>query len=237
MTAAAPATASARHSARPPRRAAKSDDDEAPKLSLPTEADRVAWQQPGFRLGLGVAYGRLRRPARRAEWPAPRCAAARWLAARCRWSLIASFQYASASGRRRASGLRFAGTLDPTWHVTPSFSLAVGFGFGGIVEGRTSASRCQPAGRARRHRATRSPNAHTPLPSCSGVGVAGLARAEYAWVLGPRSQTWWRSRSIGQYTGCVETPGASSPTPRQSDRAPPVLGAPGVRLAVGIAWR
>src|SRR6185312_7739021 len=35
------------------------DDDGVVKLSLPTEADRVAWTQPGFRLALGMAYGRV----------------------------------------------------------------------------------------------------------------------------------------------------------------------------------
>src|SRR6185312_6775211 len=29
-------------------------DDGQPKLSLPTEADRAAWQRSGFRLGLGL---------------------------------------------------------------------------------------------------------------------------------------------------------------------------------------
>ncbi|HEY6179041.1 MAG TPA: hypothetical protein VIX73_31525, partial [Kofleriaceae bacterium] len=35
------------------------DDDGEPRLSLPTQADRTAWQTSGFRLGLGLVYGRL----------------------------------------------------------------------------------------------------------------------------------------------------------------------------------
>src|SRR5258706_5896808 len=38
-----------------------SADEAEPKLSLPTEADRVAWQTTGFRLGLAVAYGEFAR--------------------------------------------------------------------------------------------------------------------------------------------------------------------------------
>src|SRR5205085_12504468 len=36
-----------------------SEEDAPPKLSLATEADRLAWQRPGFRLALGLTYGYL----------------------------------------------------------------------------------------------------------------------------------------------------------------------------------
>lgn len=216
--------------------AAKSDDDDgAPKLSLPTEEDRIAWQRSGFRLGLGLVYGRFEgmRGA-----PSGRLLGAQihaGLRLDADWSLLTSFQYASVSGSSKGlSGLRFAGTLDPTWHVTPSFSLAIGIGFGGIVEGRTN--RIDPVPPETDTSYT-FPNAHMPLQSCSGVGVAGLARADYAWVIGPRSQTSLSLEVDGQYTGCVERSGAV-----EADTAQPIERRQfwdhyGVTLAWGVAWR
>jgi len=59
---ASPATSPASPATSPASPAATSspvptDEEEGePKLSLPTEADRLAWQRSGFRLGLGLAY-------------------------------------------------------------------------------------------------------------------------------------------------------------------------------------
>ena len=69
------------------------DEDGVPRLSLPTEADRVAWRRPGFRLGLGFAYGEL---AGLGGAPSGRLIGAK-LRAGLRldegWSLAASFEY------------------------------------------------------------------------------------------------------------------------------------------------
>ncbi len=213
------------------------DDDDGPaKLSLPTEADKLAWQRPGFRLGLGLAYGEFKglRGA-----PSGRLLGAQ-LHAGLRldrdWSLVASLQYASVSARGGLSGLRFAGTVDPTWHVTPSFSLAVGLGFGGIVEGRTGRADPMPLGTTLDTTYT-FPDAKTPLPSCSGVGVAGLVRADYAWVLGPRAQTSVSVEVLAQETACVDRTGRVEPdtaTPIERHQFWPHAGA---TLAWGITWR
>jgi hypothetical protein len=217
--------------------AKKSDDDNdgQPKLSLPTEADRLAWQRSGFRLGLGVVYGQFH-----GLGGAP---SGRLLGAQVRaglrldpdWSLVASFQYASASGSNNGlSGLRFAGTLDPTWHVTPSLALAIGLGFGGIVEGRTNRTDPLPPSTDTSYTF---PDAKMPLASCSGVGVTGLARAEYAWVIGPRSQTGLSLELEGQYTNCVERGATVEPDtaqPIEKRQFWPHLGA---TLAWSITWR
>ena len=90
------------------------DDDGEPRLSLPTQADRAAWQTSGFRLGLGLIYGRLvglrGAPSGRLLGPIVRVG----LRLDDSWSILASFQYAAASQPGGLSGLRFAGTLDPT---------------------------------------------------------------------------------------------------------------------------
>src|SRR5439155_22187542 len=152
-------------------------------LSLPTAAERAMWRTSGFRLGLGLVYGRLvglrGAPSGRLIGPTIR------IGVRLdeNWSVLTSFQYAAASKSGGLSGLRFAGTIDPTWHVTPSLSVALGFGFGGIVEGRTG--RMDPPAPPPDTQYTY-PSPSTPISSCSGVGATGLARATYLWILGPR---------------------------------------------------
>jgi hypothetical protein len=187
--------------------AKKSDDDDGEaKLSLPTEGDRQAWTRSGFRLALGLVYGELYglrgAPSGHLIGPTIRVG----LRLDEAWSVVASFQYASASKTHGLSGLRFAGTIDPTWHATRHLSLAIGFGFGGIVEGRTGRPDVDPLPTTLDTSYT-FPDASTPLPSCSGVGAAGLARAEWAYVLGPRSQTALSFEVLGQWTGCVADTG------------------------------
>lgn len=182
------------------------DKEPEPKLSLATEADRDAWRRPGFRMGLGISYGDLV-----GLEGAP---SGRLLGFLLRlgirldrdWSLLASLQYARASTAGGLDGLRFSGTLDPTWHLTSHLSLAVGLGFGGIVEGSTSRPEVTPLPGSLSSSYT-FPGAGPPLPSCSGVGVSTLARAEWTIVLGPRSATGFAVEAVGQWTGCSEDTG------------------------------
>jgi len=182
--------------------AARGDDGE-PRLSLPTEADRAAWTRSGFRLGLGLVVGELvglgGAPSGRLLGPYVRAG----LRLDRAWSVLASFEYASASKSGGLSGLRFAGTVDPSWHPIPSVTLAIGFGFGGIVEGRTGRPDPEPLGSTLDTSYTFL-DAKTPLPSCSGVGAAALARAEWGYVIGPRAQTAVSLETIGQWTSCVD---------------------------------
>ncbi len=186
-----------------PAKPKSADDDGEPKLSLPTEADRQAWQRSGFRLGLGLAYGRMvglrGAPSGRLLGPVIRAG----LRLDADWSILASFQYAQAKQSGGLSGLRFAGTVDPTWHITRSLSLAIGFGFGGIVEGSTGRMDADPLPSTLDTSYT-FPDASHPIASCSGVGAAGLVRAEYAYVIGPRAETLLALEVIGQWTGCVD---------------------------------
>ena len=148
---------------------AKGDDDEGePRLSLPTEADRDAWLRSGFRLGLGIVYGEFAglegAPSGRLRGVTVRMG----MRLDADWSVLASFQYALASSPGGLDGLRFSGTIDPTWHVTRHLSLAVGFGFGGIVEGSTGRPDVMPFASSINTSYT-FPGASPPLPSCSGV--------------------------------------------------------------------
>jgi hypothetical protein len=187
---------------------AKNDDDDEgePRLSLPTEADRDAWLRSGFRLGLGILYGQLAgldgAPSGRLRGVTVRMG----MRLDADWSVLASFQYALAASPGGLNGLRFAGTVDPTWHVTRHLSLAVGFGFGGIVEGGTGRPEVMPLPSSLNTSFT-FPGASPPLPSCSGVGAAALARVEWTFILGPRAATGFSVEAVGQWTGCVADTG------------------------------
>ena len=206
-------------SAAPPGASDLEEDGDAPvRFSLPTESDREAWRKPGFRLQLGGAYGYiegldgapdgdlygvlLRVGARLDE----------------RWSLLGSFQYMAATEDGGLGGMRFAGTLDPTWHVTEGLELALGLGFGGIVEGRTRRDDPDPAQRSALNSPYTFPDADPPLQRCNGVGVAALLRAGWMFVLGPRSSTGLSVELGGQWTGCVDDTNRVEP-----DTATPIV--------------
>jgi hypothetical protein len=194
---------------------AAKDDEGEPRLSLPTQSDRDAWMRGGFRLSLGAAYGRLvgleGAPSGRLLGATVRLG----LRLDAAWSVFASFQYASASAAGGLSGLRFAGTIDPTWHATRNLSLALGLGFGGIVEGPTGRPDVDPLPGTIETSYT-FPRPSPPLPSCTGVGVAGLARAEWTFVLGPRTATGLGVEALGQWTGCVADTGRVEPDTGQA---------------------
>ena len=133
-------------------------------IATPGAAPAFGWASAS-RTAIWSARGRAERPAAGIPVAARHSARPRLVAAG-----VVPVRAASTAGG--LDGLRFSGTLDPTWHVTSHLSLAVGLGFGGIVEGSTSRPEVDAAaGLALTlvHLSERSP----PLPSCSGVGVAG----------------------------------------------------------------
>jgi hypothetical protein len=213
---------------------ATAEDEGTPKLSLPTQADRDAWQTSGFRLGIGMEYGRMiglrGAPSGRLLGPVLHAG----LRLDRDWSLLATFRYGSAAASGQLSALRFAGTVDPTWHVTPSLALAVGFGFGGLVEGNTS--RADNPMQATDVSITL-PSSDPPVASCTGVGVAGLARATYAIVLGPRTTFNVEAEILGQYTSCQGRRPVVEPDTAQPIVRTQYWSHTGATLGLGFAWR
>jgi hypothetical protein len=212
------------------------DEDPPPRFSLPTESDRVLWKKPGFRFGLGLVYGRLYGingpPDGTLIGPTIRMG----LRLDETWSLMGSLQYLYATAANVMRGLRFAGTVEPTWHATDHLSLAVGIGFGGLVE--PSSNRTDPKPKPGTLSSSYTfPDARTPLPSCNGVGVTGLLRGEWSWILGPRSSTALALETDGQWTGCVDDTGQTN-----QDTATPIVRRQwwphlGASLAWVITWR
>jgi hypothetical protein len=213
------------------------DDEDGPaRLSLPTEADRVAWQKSGFRLALGGGYGQL---VGLGGAPSGRLLAAKLrvgLQLDAKWSLYAAFEYARARETGGLSGLRFAGTLDPTYHVTPSFSVAIGLGFGGIVEGRTGRVDADPLP-ATLETSYTFPDASNPIARCQGVGAAGLVRAEWGYVLGPRARFIVSAEAIGQWTGCVNDTNRFEPDTGKAIVRRQYWPHTGGTLSLGVMWR
>jgi hypothetical protein len=219
-------------------KAAPTDDDDNARsvFSLPTETDRAAWRKLGFRLMLGAAYGELfglgGASSGRFIGPIVR------LGVRLdeRWSLLGTLQYLFVTSSNGLSGIRYSGTLEPTWHVTEHFSLAAGLGFGGIVEENAHGTDPEPLP-STLDTSYSFPNARTPLPSCSGVGVAALVRGDYLFVLGPRSSTGAGLELDGQWTGCIDETGRVEP-----DTATPIVRRQwwphvGVFVSWMFAWR
>jgi hypothetical protein len=190
------------------------DDEGEPRLSLPTVADRDAWLRAGFRLSLGLTYGRMMglegAPTGRLIGALVRFG----IRLDADWSILTTFQYDDATSPSSLYGLRFSGTVDPTWHVTRHLSLALGLGFGGLVGGRHGMD--IPPSPGSLGASYTLPTPSPSLPTCSGVGAAGLVRAEWSWVLGPRSATGLGLETAGQWTGCVDDTGMVEPDTGQA---------------------
>jgi hypothetical protein len=205
-----------------------------PRLSLPTEADRDAWLRDGFRLGIGLHYGEM--------FGLAGVPNARLIGATVRlglrldadWSILTSFQYSVMS--RGITGLRFSGTLDPTWHATRHLALAVGLGFAGISGGSTGGPDIAPLPNTLDSSYT-FPTAHPTMPTCTGGGIAALARAEWAIVLGSRSATTFGVEGFGQWTGCEDDTGLVEPDTGQAIVRRQFWPHVGVTGTVGILWR
>ena len=207
----------------------------AGKVSLPMESARASWQRPGFRLALGLGYGRLvglsGAPSGRLLGPLLRVGAR----LDARWSLAGSFQYLSASESGGLSGLRFAGTLEPTLHFG-RWSVALGLGFGGLVEGRTGRRDATPPASTLETSLTLA-DADPPLARCQGVGVAALLRVDWMWIVSARTATGLSLEGSGQWTGCEDDSGRIDP-----DTAEPIVRRQwwphvGVTLGWQVAWR
>ena len=207
------------------------------KSSLATETDREAWREPGFRLQLGLGYGQLvglgGAPSGSLLGPVLRVG----VRLDAEWSLLSSFEYLSASAKGGLSGLRFAGTIEPTWHFADRFSLALGLGFAGLVEGRRTGRADPDPLPGTLVSSYTFPDARTPLPSCSGDGVTGLVRLDWLREFSSRTSTGVALEAFGQWTGCVADSGRVEP-----DTAQPIVRRQwwphvGLTLAWLVAWR
>jgi hypothetical protein len=214
------------------------DEDAPPRLSLPTESDRALWRKPGFRFGLGLAYGRFYGVGGPPDYSLLGPTIRAGLRLDEDWSLMGALQYLYATGTKGMKGLRFAGTVEPTWHATSHLSLAAGVGFGGIIESNSTRPSPDPQATTLDSSYT-FPSASPPIPNCKGVGVAGLLRARWMWVMGPRSSTGLALEFDGQWTECIDDSASGHVEP---DTATPIVRRQwwphlGASLTWEIGWR
>jgi hypothetical protein len=81
------------------------------------------------------------------------------------------------------------------------------------------------------------PDTRTPIAKCNGVGAAGVARAEYAHVLGPRMSANAALAVTGQWTGCVDDTGRVEPDTGQAIVRRQWWPHAGIALQLGVTWR
>ena len=121
--------------------------------------------------------------------------------------------------------------------VNDHWNLAVGVGFGGLVEAGTSRPDPDAQLSSQLVSSYSHPNARTPVRSCSGLGVAAVARVEWLTVLGPLSTTGFALEGTGQWTRCVSGTNNVEPDTAQAITIrqwwPTVLGT----LSWMVGWR
>jgi hypothetical protein len=186
-------------------------DDYVLRLSLPTETDRDAWREPG--LSVQLAYGQ--------SWfggsgPAlPFSTNAFSLRTRVRldawWSAAAVFTYEAAGGE--FSGLRWAATVEPTFHPLPDVGVSLGVGYAGLMGNSTAAMVGTPSDKPPVDRSQEvAPRDFAPgelLTACTGGGLVALARIDWIFALGPLFATGPYADAGVQWTHCTAPLGGS----------------------------
>ena len=172
------------------------------KESLPRGPVAEAWTSPGFRLGLGVLAGPIVGQDR-----AP-SATAVGVTVHAGWrfgalfSLATAFSYEALFGS--LGGLRYAVTLEPTWHPFPGVYLAVGAGYAGVTgtpkavgpDGFTATAPGRPLASFGRELVER---------DCERGGVVALLRAGYNFRLGRVGATGPSASFATQAIPCIES--------------------------------
>lgn len=214
------------------------EDDYVLRLSLPTEEDREAWAQPGFRVAIGIGQGSmtgagsspsfaplsfsLRPSVRLDEW----------------WSLGATFAYGVAASTL-VQGLRWSATAGPTLHPWRGLAISFGMGLGGLDIWRHIEVGDMPRvpGFEGGESVSRTLDPDELLPRCSGTAWSGVARIEYLFVVGPLFATGPFAQADLQWTRCEAQIGGIS-----IDTGHPVMGRQWWRHHGGVlgwwlAWR
>ncbi len=176
-----------------------SEDSPIIRLSLPTKEDYESWNEMGFRLQLGYGPGRLFGADDLPSSTVHAMSVRGGVRLNLDWSLYAHLRYEIADGE--TDGLRYVGTIEPTYHITDGFTLSLGLGIGGLIvdtlePAEMTAGRPGPP----RTRVDTTP----ALDSCTGTGVVATARLEYNIVLGSLFSMGPAAWSDVQYTACVD---------------------------------
>lgn len=170
------------------------------RFSLPQGSVDDAWASPGFRLGLGFGVGGL--------WGSARSAGGTLIGGtiRAAWrfgprlSLASTFFYGALSGDLDA--MRYAITVEPTWHPERGLSLGLGVGYGGLIGDVSESLRENEPGFGSVSRGEEPTISH-----CEAGGIVGVARISYLFRLGRVGSTGPQATGIVQWTRCTDTAG------------------------------
>ncbi len=200
------------------------EEEETVRLSLPTEADRAAWQQAGLRIALGYSYGRMSGNLQGIDTAFHNLTLRPSVRLDEHWSLGASLTYAIA--RWDLSGLRWSISLEPTWHPWSGLGVTLGAGYAGLLVDRlwpeeTDYPAREPSqelpdtpvgGYDTPPKASRSRNVvgDERLSHCSGSGWNLLARIEVLFVAGPRFASGPFVQADHQWVQCEQQSSSSS---------------------------
>jgi hypothetical protein len=206
---------------------AAQDEEPEFKPSLEVESAEEAWRETGFRVALGYVYDEVFGVG---GVPAgvhhsavlrvgPRLDAD--------WSLLASFRYGvKLSGA--LGGLRFGGTIEPTYHLTDAWTLSIGAGIGGFVINETGAQ-TPPVQTVATFTL---PGTDPLLRACQGAGLLAILRTEYTFYVSTLFGTGPALQFDAQWTQCTEQLNRSDPDTGEAI----VLRQYWVNYGLSVAW-
>ena len=217
---------------RPPRSSRPGRGEGEPKLSL-AHRGRPGCVAPG-RLSAG-ARRRVRRLVGLEARRAAGCSASCCGSAAPRRRLVAAglVQYARASTTGGLGGLRFAGTHRSDLARDQAPVAGGRAGFGGIVEGSTSRADITPLPGTLAHLLHVSELQPAAARAARGWAWPALARAEWTFVLGPRSATSFALEGDRPVDRLRRRHRPRRPRHRAADRPPPVVAAYGRQRSSG----
>jgi hypothetical protein len=170
------------------------------RLSLPTQSDRDAWQNPGLRVQLGYGYGIVKGTGPAFSFHSQTALLRPSVRLDRHWGLGVELLYGTGP-----NGVRWSVTAEPTFFAWRGLALSAGLGFGGLMVSNPNA----PSGTLQGAAVTVSRNTveGERLQSCSGSALTSAVRAEYLFVAGALFASGPYAQWNGQWTECTATYG------------------------------
>jgi hypothetical protein len=168
------------------------------RLSLPTQSDRDAWQNPGLRVQLGYGYGIVQGSGPAFSFRSQTALLRPSVRLDRQWALGIALLYGTAP-----NGVRWSVTAEPTFFIWRGLSVAAGIGFGGLLVSNGNASSGTLQGSA--VTVSRDTTDGERLTSCSGSALTSALRAEYMFVAGALFASGPFAQLNAQWTHCQAT--------------------------------
>jgi len=174
------------------------------RLSLPTQEDVQAWNEPGLRFALGYGWADLHGVGPALAFTSNSVMLRPSLRVDEYWEAGLTLLYGSGPG-----GLRWSITAEPELHLWRGLSVAVGVGYGGlsVSDSTRDVGNFNPQSEP----VSRTLSDSETLQSCTGDALSTLTRAEYLFVLGPLFSTGPYAQLNAQWTECQDTFGRTDP--------------------------